>query len=338
MPTIDSLEIERPLVVGANAEGYARYKIPIANVPTQASDSVTAINVTNAGTGFTGVPSVALTGGGGSGATAAALMEALTAVPAAAGTGYAPNNTITLAGGTFSAATVLTVLTTQLVALSINNSGTGYAPGDDVVLTPVGGTATTPVELVVLTTNEGAITSFDWVNRGVFTGNATSFTQASTTGLGTGATFNAPAYGVNTLSVTTAGSYSAVPTSPVAQGSTSGSGTGATFTMTYGVDAVTVTNGGADYASAPTVAFSGGGGTGAAATAVVGGAGDGITVTLNFSDPLPTDNYTVKATANQPAFPSYANKTTASADVTLTPPDGESLAAGTMDVVITFTA
>ena len=49
-----------------------------------------------------------------------------------------------------------------------------------------------------------------------------------------------------------------------------------------GVQSIAITNGGSDYASAPTVSFSGGGGTGAAATAVVE---DGEVVAINITNP-----------------------------------------------------
>ena len=56
--------------------------------------------------------------------------------------------------------------------------------------------------------------------------------------------------------------------------------TGTAWVSGGGVTAVTVTNGGSGYASAPTITFSGGGGTGAAATAsITGGVVTGVSVT-----------------------------------------------------------
>lgn len=49
-----------------------------------------------------------------------------------------------------------------------------------------------------------------------------------------------------------------------------------------GVDEITITDGGEDYATAPTVAFSGGGGTGAAATATVV---DGVVTAITITNP-----------------------------------------------------
>jgi hypothetical protein len=139
---------------------------------------------------YTTIPTLSFTGGGGgSGATATCLMKGLvpTAI-AAAGSGYMIGDTITLAGGTNTLPTILTVATV---------SGSGVA----------------------------------------------------------------------SVTVSQAGSYSAIPSNPVAQASTSGSGSGATFTMAWGILGATITASGSGYTSAPTVVVSSGSG---ALTALVG--------------------------------------------------------------------
>ena len=153
------------------------------------SDMVVSVTVSNAGTGFTSLPTVGFSGGAGSGAAAVARLKVL--------------------------------------SLAIAGGGTGYTVGD--VLTVVGGDNTVVATLTVSTVNTGVIT---------------------------GAT------------VTTAGTYSAIPANAVAV--TGGPGTGATFNLTWGVGSVVITSPGDDYTSAPTVAFSGGGGNSAAATAALG--------------------------------------------------------------------
>ncbi|MBK8118793.1 MAG: hypothetical protein IPK39_05885 [Sulfuritalea sp.] len=70
-------------------------------------------------------------GNAGSGATASAIMKAVSATTSDAGSGYAVGNTLTLAGGTFTQATVVTVEAVKVVGVaSIANAGTGYAVGD----------------------------------------------------------------------------------------------------------------------------------------------------------------------------------------------------------------
>src|SRR5947208_506052 len=74
------------------------------------------------------VPTLVTTGPG-VGATFASHMDALTVTDVAAGSGYSPADTITLTGGTFSAAVQLTVATTKLVSAAVNAGGSGYVVG-----------------------------------------------------------------------------------------------------------------------------------------------------------------------------------------------------------------
>jgi hypothetical protein len=90
------------------------------------------------------------------------------------------------------------------------------------------------------------------------TGTATTFTVATLSGSG-----------VATLTTTNNGSYTVVPSNPVAT-TTNGAGTGCTINMTWGVTSPTITNAGSGYIEQPTITFSGGGGSGAAAYATVG--------------------------------------------------------------------
>lgn len=83
-----------------------------------------------------------------------------------------------------------------------------------------------------LTLSMGVL-DFSILNPGSFTQNAIggTFTQNSTSGGGSGATFNTALFGPNVLTVLNGGIYSVVPTNPAAQASTSGSGVGATFNL-----------------------------------------------------------------------------------------------------------
>lgn len=323
-------------------------------------DGIGAGTVTNAGS-YTVIPTVSFSGGGGSGATASLRMKALvpSAIAAAGtgyapgdsvtlsggtytqasvltvtntklisaavnapGSGYAPSNTITVAGGTFSQAAVLTVATTQLVSAAVNAAGTGYAPGDTITLAggtfsqaavitvnTVGGggaidtfTITTPGAYSVNTTSftqgstsgSGTGATFNTAlfgvltttvsTAGVYTVNASSLTQSATSGSGSGATFNTAVYGINAVSVGTVGSYSAIPSNPVEQASTTGSGTGATFAMAWGIGSVVITNSGAGYTSTPTATVSSGTGT--------------VSVSVGSSNVPKIDSYTLSGGAN----------------------------------------
>lgn len=184
---------------------------------------------------------------------------------------YAPGDSATLTGGTSSVAPVISVATTQVVSATIAAGGTGGTNGTQTVtgttgtgtrfqasVTVAGGIITAILSVTVagsyltnptlltaepvtgagltgatLSLNMGILT-FNIVNPGSFTVNSATFTQSASSGAGTGATFNAGLFGVNAATITTAGSYTTVPSNPVLQASTSGSGIGAAFNMTFG--------------------------------------------------------------------------------------------------------
>jgi hypothetical protein len=72
---------------------------------------------------------------------------------------------------------------------------------------------------------------------------------ATTGGGDNGATFNI-LYGVLTVTVNQAGSYTVLPSNPVASTSSTGGGTLATFTMAWGILSVTMSVDGEDYTTA----------------------------------------------------------------------------------------
>lgn len=190
---------------------------------------------------------------------------------AAPGGGYVPTNTINLTGGTQSTAAVLTVSTTTVVAATVANAGSG-APATFTVTGTTGTGAKFQASLTRYPHNIGVnsivfggaytanpanlsaepvtasgqtgitlnitmgVGAIALTNPGVFTANAAggTFTQASTSGSGAGATFAGALFGPNAVTVATAGVYASYPANPVPQASTSGSGSGAAFTVTTG--------------------------------------------------------------------------------------------------------
>lgn len=78
--------------------------------------------------------------------------------------------------------------------LHVSAGGTGYNNGDHITL--AGGAGTAAVIFVTANTG-GVITAVQVLSAGAYTTEASSFTQASTTGSGTGATFNLPIWYVN---------------------------------------------------------------------------------------------------------------------------------------------
>ncbi len=190
-----------------------------------------------------------------------------------AGSGvYAPADTITLSGGTHSVSSIVTVASTQVVSATVNTAGTGGANGTATVTGTTGtgtkfqanvtisGGGITAVNSITLagayTANPttpsaepvtgasltGAklnlsigVLTFTITTGGVYTVNpgGATFSQASTTGIGTGATFQQAVMGPNAVTVSNAGVYTVNPTNPVSQASTTGSGAGVTFSCTW---------------------------------------------------------------------------------------------------------
>lgn len=202
------------------------------------------------------------------------------------GAGYAPGDTITLAGGVASVAAILSVAATQLAALSVNAPGTGYVPGDEITL--AGGTSSVAAELSVATTKVvsatvaaggaggangtqtvtgttgagqkftasvtvagGAITAVLGITfGGAYTQNPASLIAEPVTGAGlVGAELDV-VMGVNTVAIVNRGSYT-VNSATFTQGSTTGAGAGATFNAaTFGVLTANVTTPGT-YSTVP---------------------------------------------------------------------------------------
>jgi hypothetical protein len=225
------------------------------------------IAVTAPGTGYTSAPTVTISGGSGSGATAVATVgtpsvDAVNVVTG--GSGYTSSPSVTFSGGGGSgAAATANIQTQSLQTITITNPGNygfGFVPTATVSFSGGGGT-----------------------------GAAASATVQS---------IGPARYSISSITITAAGSgYTSAPTVSI---SLSGGGTTitpATATCTVGsgqVISFTITNPGGGYTSAPSVSLSGGGGSGATATAAIGGSG---VVTVVLTNPgsgyLPSDVLTV---------------------------------------------
>lgn len=227
-------------------------------------NSIGSITVTNPGANYTSVPTVTA-GTPGTGAVLTASMLANGAVAVAAGTGYVPAETLTVAGGTTADAATLTIATTKVVSATIAAAGAGGTDGSQTV---TGTTGTGTRFEAQVTIAGGIITAVDSISvAGSYTVNPTSISNEPVTGASLTGAELAVVMGVDTVTVLNAGEYSALPANPAAV--TGSSGTGATFTVDWGVDSVAVTSAGVDYSSDSVVTFTGGAGTGAAATVVV---------------------------------------------------------------------
>lgn len=138
------------------------------------------------------------------------------------GSGYtsAPGVTITPTdGGTGGAATAVLATEGDVIAVAANNAGSGYAVNDTITLNVANGT-----QLIVTVTGEtaGAIDTVSVTTQsGDFTGDEVAIAQTSTSGTGTGATFDTTVgFAIASVTVDTAGTgYLAAPTITFASGS-----------------------------------------------------------------------------------------------------------------------
>jgi len=214
---------------------------------------ITGLTLTSGGSGYSSAPTLAFSGGGGSGAagTATVVSSTTTTYPVAAislvsgGSGYLTTPTLTLSGGGGSGATGTATITTtgtttyMVQSINITGGGTGYTSAPSIS----------------------------------FSGGGSGSGAAATAGV---STTSSTTYPVASITITSGGTgYTSTPTITLGGGSGSGAAATANVTFTtattYPVTSVTVNSGGSGYTAAPTVTFTGGGGTGgAAATATIG--------------------------------------------------------------------
>lgn len=281
---------------------------------TGAGNSVSGVTVTAGGSGYSSAPTVSFSGGGGSGAMATATVSGgavVSVAVTAGGTGYTSAPSVSFGGpgtGASATATVGAYPWTQqsptesggwtatggvVTGVTVTAGGSGYTSAPSVTFTGGGGTgaaATATVSVgavisVTATAGGSGYTSAPMVGFGGPGTGAAATATISTAGTAT----NNPAYEFNdNTGVPLNSIVLLIPGAPQTTVSfTGGGGTGAAGSVTVvsgTITAVTITNGGSGYTSAPTVSFTGAGGSGATATATVsGGAVTSVTVTAGGS-------------------------------------------------------
>ena len=157
---------------------------------------VTAIAVRTGGSGYTSAPAVAITGGGGSGATATAQYSGVTTLTlTGGGTGYTLNPTVAFSGGGGSGAAAVAVISNAgvVTAVTITSGGTGYTSTPAVTITAASGGAGSGATATAAVST-GQVTGFTITNAG--SGYISAPAVALTGGVGTGATAGAGVRGV----------------------------------------------------------------------------------------------------------------------------------------------
>ena len=113
-----------------------------------------APTVAAAGTGYATGDLLTVTGGTKTVATVLtpSTLKVISATAGTLGTGYATGDVITMAGGTSSVASELTITHTQLSTATLAAAGTGYASGNVITTASAGATAGTNAAITVNTT------------------------------------------------------------------------------------------------------------------------------------------------------------------------------------------
>ncbi len=130
---------------------------------TVSGNAVTALTLTNGGSGYTVAPAVVLSGGGGSGATATATISGgvVTGFTVTnGGSGYTSAPTVVLALGYFATATA-TVSGGAITTMTVTNGGSNYTTAPSVVVLG-GGTGATATATIA----SGAVTGITITNGG----------------------------------------------------------------------------------------------------------------------------------------------------------------------------
>lgn len=148
------------------------------------------------------------------------------------GTGYVPGDYIFPTGGTQTTSVILQAPTTQVVSATVAAAGSGGTPGTQTV-TGTTGTGT-KFQASVTVDGGGAISAVLSITvAGSYTVNPTAITQEPVTGASLAGAKLSVVMGVDTIRIVNAGVFTTTSTT-FTQGSTSGSGTGVTFnTATY---------------------------------------------------------------------------------------------------------
>lgn len=178
------------------AESVTGYAPRILCVPGFTSDrvqgGVTAITMTNQGSGYGIAPNVAITGGGGTGAKATANLgtganagKIVSVTIDANGSGYTSAPTVAFSSAAVLATAAASVSGGAVQSIALTNNGTGYTSAPTVALTGGGGTGATATAVLGSGTTAGQVVAINVTAPG--TGYTSAPTVALTGGQGSGA-------------------------------------------------------------------------------------------------------------------------------------------------------
>jgi hypothetical protein len=185
--------------VQLSAPPYPGTQATAAVTSLSGSGAIAAIGIVNPGSGYTSAPSVSFSGGGGSGANIAAIIDtgSVTAIAVTnAGSGYTspPSVTFSGGGGGANAAATAELLTfaTGTLTVTVTSGGSGYTNAANTVVSISGDSPTTPATGTAIISG-GQVTQVIMTNHGAGYTNASNVTVSISGG---GANVNATATAV----------------------------------------------------------------------------------------------------------------------------------------------
>lgn len=231
---------------------------PISGTSYTLSCPLTGITINNAGAGFTSTPTIQITGGEGSGATAVAevqyKVQSITVTNPGSGYLTAPQVIITGDGMETTKATAFANLGNGVLnRIVLTNPGQGYTAAPNVALS--GGGASAKQARVKAIITDDKVTGFDIEDAGMDYTSA-PFISISTKTTGAAAWAVAKTGSIAAVNITNQGAgYTAVPVVEFVPADGFGSGAAATAVVGEGgkVVRIDITNGGTGYTSAPAI-------------------------------------------------------------------------------------
>jgi phage tail sheath protein FI len=209
--------------------------------------AIMSIDIIAPGAGYT-APSITITGGNGTGATATATTKNVKEAG-----GIQPTARAVLSGG-------------AITGINLSSGGSGYTSVPTVTVVPAPGDTGTGATAAAILSGSG-ITGITVSTSGSgYTSPSVSFTGGGGSGASAAAVLAGP---VSSITLINAGSgYTSTPTVTI----TGGGGSGATAVATTdgnNITSISIVSGGTGYTSEPTVTITGGGGSGGVADSVV---------------------------------------------------------------------
>jgi hypothetical protein len=262
---------------------------------------ITALIITNPGSGYTSAPTITINGGNGTLGTDATATAHLPADPTIidsvivndGGKRFTspPLVIFTGGGGNNGAAAIAIVNAGVITAITVISGGSGYVGTPTITITPVsGGSGAT----ATATMSGGAVASI-----AVGGGGGSGYTLPPLISFSAGTQATAVlSTSIESIKIVDAGSdYTSQPTVSFSGGG--GSGAAATAYITDGrLLSISLDNPGTGYTSAPTVSLTGGGGTGASLEAIMASSIESITMDNQGSGYTSTPTVTTYAGYN----------------------------------------